>query len=300
MRPTKESILKWVILFALICVSACDKTKKKPALPDLEFRSITWTSSNPSILNSPESSARISTDDFASEQAYDSEMKKLLDDTEVNGALTLREFIAAHTNRDIAALNKIEEARDKGPKKTGAGYATLSFDLGGSGVVRANLQETKMTGYWPTFWEQHIKDKVSETTAVPTATERQKPVVEKRAKAIDEDGKERLKQALRSGELALPSGQKNAYVKEGDQTKEVGVLQFDKRGAITIVSETGSHDDWLKRTVKTINDRDTINVIVAPPKGKRGKYGQAVARDSEFLGAALRQHLAHVGLYLRD
>lgn len=134
---------------------------QEPSAASVEVVQIHWSSSNPSLGPYERTSrATVGPGDFESPQAWSAVITTLLDDTQVNGVATLREYLVAKRDQDAVRVATIEgaDARNLGE---GGGYASVSFLLeGGASISIGNLQRTRLSGHWQRFWESHIRDEI--------------------------------------------------------------------------------------------------------------------------------------------
>ncbi len=157
---------KWncvvVMLVAIIvsCHSATEKTqsktKKLPKGANMKITSISFSGSNPSMgpHNSP-------SENTLSMAPYQNELKHLLEDTQVNGLVTLQEYLNLHKQNKQAELTKIHDAYN--PKLTqGARIIDLNFFLeDGTTITLNDLRTFQLTGDGFTDFEKLIREKGS-------------------------------------------------------------------------------------------------------------------------------------------
>lgn len=133
----------------------------EPSAASIEVVQIHWSSSNPSLGPYEQTSrATVGPGDFESPQAWNAAITTLLDETQVNGVATLREYLVAKRDQDAARVASIEgaDARNLGE---GGGYAEVSFVVnGGVSIHIGSLKRTRLSGHWERFWESHIRDEI--------------------------------------------------------------------------------------------------------------------------------------------
>lgn len=175
-------------LLAALLVAACKSTDPTPVdgkteakTPDkaaIEISSIHWESSNPSLgPHEVSSSASVSASAFDSPQAWRVAVDVLLDDTKVNGVATLREYLVAMRDKNILLLGKVDAA-SKSDGSTGGGFASLSFSIAGGETLRIrSLQSTRLQGHWDSFWDKHLRGRISQDSPeLPPSVDPDAPV----------------------------------------------------------------------------------------------------------------------------
>lgn len=131
------------------------------AVQSVELSRVYWSSSNPSLgPHEVTSSASVGAGSFEDAATWEAEATRLLDETKVNGAVTLREYMLARINKDRALLMRVSAA-DEDELADGGGYASVTLTTSdGQKVSISNLKQTRLSGRWSSFWDEHLRGRV--------------------------------------------------------------------------------------------------------------------------------------------
>jgi len=142
----------------------------------MKITNIAYSGSNPSMGPHDSPSRR-----SLSMGPYPKEVEDLLDQTQVNGAATLREYLALRLAGDQEGVRKVHEAHDCGSLNSGERIIDLEFSLEeGPTIALQDLRRFSLTGSGFESFDALIREKGSVSSPGSIADAIRKPSFESR------------------------------------------------------------------------------------------------------------------------